>query len=65
MTDFRIANHGSIVMVEPVTQPAKQWVEDNVQLEGWQWMGPAFSCDPRMVDNLVAGIEADGLSVEG
>lgn len=64
MTDFKLHNHGSVVMIEPVSHEAKDWVRENLDLEGWQWMGNAFAVEPRMVDNLVAGIEEAGLTVE-
>lgn len=63
--DVRLSGVGSsVVMVEPVSQEAKDWVQENVGLEGWQWMGPAFAVEPRMLDNLIAGMEDAGLSVE-
>lgn len=66
MPDFRIADQGSIVMVTPLTQPAKDWVEENVQLEGWQWLGGGFAVEPRYVMSLASGIADAGLEmVEG
>lgn len=66
MADFRIADQGSIVMVTPLTQPAKDWVEENVQLEGWQWLGGGFAVEPRYVVGLASGIADAGLEmVEG
>ncbi len=61
--DVSVANHGSICMIQPLTQAAKDWVEENVPLESWQFMGTAFSCEPRYVDNLVEGMRGDGLVV--
>lgn len=61
--DVSIHYHGSVVMVEPVTSAAKEWVDENVQLEGWQWMGNTFAVDPHMLENLVCGMRDDGLEV--
>jgi hypothetical protein len=61
--DVHIHNNGSVVMVEPVTRRAVAWVATNVGLEDWQWFGGAFACEPRHVDNLVNGMQADGLTV--
>lgn len=66
MSDFRIFDQGSLVMVEPVTDAAKEWVDENVQLEGWQWLGPAFGVDHRMIVVLASAIAAEGFEmVEG
>jgi len=62
--DVRIDNHGSVMMVCPLTDAAREWVDDNVGLEPWQWLGPAFACEPRMVESLVEGMADDGLEVE-
>lgn len=59
--DFEVEDHGTIVMVRPVSEAAKAWVEENVYLEGWQWFGDAFSCEPRMAGALVDGMVDFGL----
>lgn len=62
--DVLVANHGSVVMVQPVTRRAQAWVEEHVALESWQWMGGAFAVEPRYLDNLVEGMAGDGLVVQ-
>lgn len=57
MKDFELMNHGSIVMVRPRTRRARSWVEDNVHLESWQWFGGAFACEPRFLEDLMAGFQ--------
>lgn len=64
MTDVFISNQGSIVMIRPLTQKAKDWVEANVQLEGYQWLGDSFACEPRYADDLISGMLGDDLEVE-
>lgn len=59
--DFEVENHGTIVMVRPVSEAAKAWVAENVGLESWQWFGDAFGCEPRMAGALVEGMLDDGL----
>ncbi len=46
--DVSVSGGGSLYMVQPISQEAKDWVEENVQLEGWQWMGPAFGVEWRI-----------------
>jgi hypothetical protein len=66
MVDFRISNVGaSVVLVEPVTEEAKAFVSENVEVEGWAWMGRSFAVDPRYLDGLVALAEDAGLTVGG
>lgn len=64
MADVHIINHGSTVMVKPLTKKALDWIEANVQLEGWQWLGGAFACEPRYADDLISGMLGDDLEVE-
>jgi len=65
MDDFQIENHGSVVMVRPLNDAARAWVDENVGLEDWQWLGGAFACEPRMVEHLAAGMVDAGFGVVG
>jgi hypothetical protein len=51
----------SIILVTPISDEAKQWVDDNIALEGWQWLGQSFGCEPRYLYELVIGMENSGL----
>lgn len=62
-TDFRIDNHGSVVIVTPLTPAADAWTEESVPLEDWQWAGRGFVVEPRYVAALVDGIQDAGLTV--
>jgi len=62
--DVLIENHGSIAMFTPMTPAAHEWVDDNVEVESWQKMGPSIACEPRCLDNLVEGMREAGLVVE-
>ena len=64
MPDVLIENHGSIAMFTPMTPAAREWVEENVEVESWQYMGASIACEPRSLDNLVQGMEEAGLVVE-
>lgn len=61
--DFAIENHLSLVLVRPLTEAAQVWLDENVANPETQWFGGALVCEPRYVDDLVAGIEGDGLVV--
>jgi len=62
--DVLVENHGSVCMVTPMSLAAHTWVDENVQPEGWQWIGASFSCEPRYVPYLIEGMQDDGLMIE-
>ena len=61
--DVYVENHGSIIMVTPLSGVARQWVDANVSIESWQWLGSSFSVEHRYIDNLVAGMQEISLFV--
>lgn len=63
--DVSYVNEGTIIMVEPVSQAAKDWFKEHVSTEEWQWMGDAFACEPRMFSDLLDGLINEGFLVEG
>jgi hypothetical protein len=62
-TDVLIENHGSVAMLTPMTPDAHQWIDGNVQIEPWQRLGCSIACEPRCLDQIVEGLEEDGLVV--
>jgi len=64
VSDFRIENHGSIVVVQPLTPEATAWVEENVPTEPWQWLGGGLCVEHRYAEAIVEGIGEDGLNVD-
>lgn len=60
--DVRVANHGSIILIEPVSDEAKTWVESFVATD--MWMGAAFACEPRMASDIISGMINEGLLVQ-
>ncbi len=55
---------GNQFMFCPATEAAKAWVNEHVQLEGWQWLGNAFAVDHRYAGELVEAMQEAGLVVE-
>lgn len=62
--DFEIDYHGSILVVRPVTEAAKEWTDISIDPTA-QWWGQGFAVEPRFVCNLIAGIEEAGLNWQG
>jgi len=64
--DVRITGLGaSIVQFHLLTDAAKDFVEGEVQTEGWQIMGQALCVDTRFADGLRELMLEYGLDVEG
>ncbi len=62
--DFVVDRMGSIVGVTPMNQAAREWIDENCQTEGWQWLGDTLNMDIRMAPAVVQGIADDGFTVE-
>ena len=60
MADFQIVNHGSIVVITPLSEAGEQWREEHISADALSW-GRGFVCEPRYVADIVEGIESDGL----
>jgi hypothetical protein len=63
MTDFQIADHGSIISIKPVSEAARMWVDENVVSEPWQWLGGALCVDIRCACDLINEIAAEGFQI--
>ena len=63
MSDFQIADHGSIISIKPVSEAARTWVDENVVSEPWQWLGGALCVDTRCARNLIDEIAAEGFEI--
>ena len=61
--DVIIGGGGSIFTFRPVTKKARAWVDDNVELESWQWLGDIFAVEHRYAVDIVDGMRDAGLEV--
>jgi hypothetical protein len=61
--DFDVADHGSIVTFTPLTDDARDWLNEHVQAESWQWLGAGLCVDRRYAGPLIDGIADAGLEV--
>lgn len=64
MTDVIITNHGSLIGFQPVSEVAKEWFDENVESEGYQWMGPVLYVDYRLAGDLFEGVVGAGFEVQ-
>ena len=61
-TDFAVANHGTIVLLQPLTRAANDWIAANLPADRLHYAG-AVVIEPRYLADIVGGIRADGLEV--
>lgn len=64
MADLRIENHGSIVMLRPVSDLGREWVAEHIPQDAI-WFGGAVAVEPRYLGNIIDGAAGDGLEIEG
>jgi hypothetical protein len=58
---FSVENHGSIVLVRPLTEAVDQWLLENCSGD-LLWIGNALAVEPRYVESLVAGMVEEGFT---
>jgi len=46
MSDFQITDQGSIFLIRPLNEAARQWLDENVVSEPWQWVEGALFVEP-------------------
>jgi hypothetical protein len=62
MTDFTFNDHGSIAILTPLTEAAKDWVAVHLP-DNALTFGGGVVIEPRYVDHILEGIDEDGLTV--
>jgi hypothetical protein len=60
--DVEVNDQGSIVLVTPMSEAATDWIAENVQ-DGATYWGPSLVVEHRFADDLIAGMQSDGLEV--
>jgi len=62
--DFKIENHGTIYLFRPLTASAQEWVEEHVEIPGWDWLGNGFGVEHRYAEPLIEGILDAGFEID-
>ena len=63
MTDFTVSGGGTLYLLRPNTEAAKEWVADHIPDDA-QRLGQAIAVEHRYIDDIVTGIQGDGLGVD-
>lgn len=61
--DFTVNNHGSIVTLNPCSHAAQGWISENIPEDAQRWCSGVV-VEPRYIQDIINGIEGDGLTVE-
>jgi len=62
--DSELENHSSIFLLCPLTETARTWLEGNIGSDnGFQPHWPTVVVDHRYIQDIVRGIQDDGLTV--
>jgi hypothetical protein len=62
--DFEIRDDGSIILLRPLTDAARIWVDENIgRNNGYQPMYPTVIVEPRYLGPILQGLQAEGYEV--
>lgn len=62
MADAVVENHGSLVLLRPVSEAAHDWIEEHLP-EDRMYFGEAVVVGPRYVLHIVFGMKNAGLEL--
>jgi len=63
ISDFILENHGSLALLQPLTESARARIEEKVSQEGFQPNWPTVLIEPGYVADVLRGITDAGLAV--
>jgi hypothetical protein len=63
-TNFLITDEGTVVLITPVSNEARQWVDENLSIEPWQWLGDGFGVEHRYASDILEAISEEMGGVE-
>jgi hypothetical protein len=61
--DVLVANEGTVFLFNPLTSRAKEWIDDNVQVDA-QWFGTTLVVEHRYAWGLAQGMQDAGLLLD-
>jgi hypothetical protein len=64
LPDFRVSGGGTVYLVRPTTDEARDHLAENVQDDA-QWFGGALAVEHRYIAPLIDGLTSAGFSVGG
>lgn len=65
MADFHITYHGSVATLDILSEGVREWIEENVAYEPWQWLGRrSLAIEPRMIETIHTALAEAGFTGE-
>lgn len=63
--DFLFQNHGSVCLLQPLTEAGKAWFSEHLPVDNseTQFWGESIVIEPRYAHAILEGIHNDGLRV--
>lgn len=62
--DFTLQDEGSIVVLHPGNDAASNWIDNHLYTEQTQWWGGGIVIERRYVEDILDGIDSEGLTVQ-
>lgn len=62
-SDFHVEDNGSIILLRPMTDAAKTWIDEHITGDEVQYFGNAVVVEHRYIADIIDGIKNDGLTV--
>ncbi len=62
--DVLVHNEGTVFLFNPLTARAKEWIDENVQSESYQWFGTTLVVEHRFAWGLAQGLKDAGLVLQ-
>jgi len=61
--DVKISKNGSVLLVEPISSRARQWLICNPRIERWPWCGSALMVEALVASDLISAVADYGLRI--
>jgi len=62
--DFIYRDEVEIILLDPLTKPAKRWMKENLIIDGYQKTPEGIAIDRRMFEDILDGITSAGFIIE-
>ena len=60
--DFAISGHGTIFVLWPQTDEAREWATEKMDQDGQRW-SDGYVVEHRYIEDIINGFRSDGLTV--
>jgi hypothetical protein len=61
--DFRITYHGAVATLDLLTEAARRWAGENIEIDPWQWLGRCrIGIDPSIAEEVREALAEAGFN---